>query len=171
MATMVVEQESFRMTIIALGKASVDMKKAARLSAKAAGAVLLERVKSNASRTDHSAADLARLDHPYARRHGAIKSGVLGPDYRKRPYMVHKRTGAFLSSFKGKSLSSPIGYEIEARPVVPWVRYVIQGTRVMLGRDIIWETAHEKETKKAMMAAIVYVLGKGLRAQAAVRFN
>ena len=76
MATMVVEQESFRMTIIALGKASVDMKKAARLSAKAAGAVLLERVKSNASRTDHSAADLARLDHPYARRHVAIKSGV-----------------------------------------------------------------------------------------------
>lgn len=167
-----VDDNSFRMTIIALGSTKVDAKRAAALGINAAGVVLLHRVKVNASRTDHTLEDLRRLGHPYARRHGQIRTSALGPDFVKRPYLVHKRSGSFQGSFSGKMVggSNP-AFDVSARPTVPWVRYVILGTRVMLPRDIIWQTAQERATRIKMMKAVVHVLGKGLRLQAAVRFS
>ena len=37
------------------------------------GGTLLELVKGNVSMRDHTLEDLARMDHPYARRHGSIR--------------------------------------------------------------------------------------------------
>lgn len=166
-----VDAQSFKMTIVAMGSTRVAMDKAAEAAVKAAGAVLLNAVRENASRTDHSMSDLARLDHPYARRHGSIQAGRLGPAFAKRPYMVHTRSGAFLSAIQGRFTRSPISYEVQAVNRVPWVQYVIQGTRVMLPRDVIWGTALEPATKAKMQKAVIHILGKALRTQAVVRFG
>lgn len=170
-----VRTTGWKMTIIALGNANVSMKVAEEAAIKASGAVLLSRVHNHASRTDHTLAQLAAKDHPYAKRHPAILAGALGPDFVKRPYLVHTRSGDFKRAIRGKftgrSASQSARYDVVAHPDVPWVRYVIQGTRKMHGRDIIWQTALEPETKVAIMKVVVAVLGKGLRTQAAVRFS
>lgn len=173
MSTIQVDPDSWRMTIILLGNARVSMNVAARAALKAAGETLLYRVRQNASRTDNTEEDLARKDHPYARRHGVIQASKLGPAFVKRPYMVHTRSGAFLAAMQGGATGtdSKPSFDVHAVNSVPWVKYVILGTRVMLPRDIIWNTAHEKETKVLMMRAVVDVLGRGLRTQSVVRFG
>lgn len=167
----VVDPEGFRMTILNIQKLGISVDVAARAALQAAGAVLLHQVRSNASRTDHTLDQLADLDHPYARRHGRIQVQKLGSAFQARPWLVHTRTGAFLSAMRGRTLPAAQGYDVYAAPTAPWVRDVILGTRVMLPRDILWYTAHERPTKVAMMRAVVTVLGKGLRTQAIVRFD
>lgn len=163
---------SFRMTIIAIGRAAVSMETAARASIGTAGAVLHAAVLRNVSRTDYTLEQLAKMGHPYARRHGKIQSAKLGGEFTQRPYLVHKRSGAFKSSIRGRFAPSPsIGYDVYAQETVPWVRKVIMGSRYMLPRDVVWETAHERAVISEMRRAVIAVLGKGLRTQAAVRFG
>ena len=161
----VVDPQGFRLTILSIGKLGLSAAVAGRAALQAAGAVLLDRTRRNTALKDHSLRRLARLDHPYARRHGKIQV------HQDRPWLVHKRSGAFQAAMRGRLLSSPLGYDVYAADTAPHVRKVILGTKVMLPRDVIWYTAHERATKVAMMRAVVTILGRGLRAKAAVRFD
>lgn len=157
-----VDQESFQRTIDALGRYKQQAKAVRAEAVRAAGDILLARVRANASRTDYSLDDLAEMDHPYARRHGTIQTGPLGGAYAQRPYMVQKRSGTLLSAIVGKPSASGQGYEVQARPVAPHVQYVIQGTRVMLPRDVVQGTANEAVTQRLMMEAMSAVLRRKL---------
>lgn len=64
---------SYRLTILAMENTAVSMHAAAVVTAAAVGERGLELVKHNMSMKDHTLADLAAMDHPYARRHGSIK--------------------------------------------------------------------------------------------------
>jgi len=165
-----VDSKSFEMTIIALGDATTTYQEAAAVGIQAAGAVLLDRTRRHVSRRDHSLADLRRMDHPYARRHGVIQAGRLGGAFVRRPYLVHTRSGTMLRALQGRRRNS-FTYDVSFREIAPWISYVVQGTRKMIGRDVIWLTAHERETKVEMMRAIIRVFGSGLRLKAAVRFG
>lgn len=166
-----IDAASWRMTIIALGNASVSMETAARVAVITGGAILLNEVRRNVSRTDYTLDQLAKLNHPYGKLRwpGGINTGALGGEFAKRPYLVHVRSGAFRSSIRGRPTTGQIGYEVYAADTAPWVKYVILGTRVMHARDVIWQTAHDPAVKRKMTMAVIRVLGDGLRLQAAVR--
>ena len=63
---------SLKATILQVRNLKVAEQDAARLSTKRAGGVFRDAVRQNISLRDHGPEDLARLDHPYARRHGGI---------------------------------------------------------------------------------------------------
>jgi len=88
-------------------------------------------------------------------------------------FRVHTQTGAMLGATSGKLVSSnPATYRVKIDTgVAPHAIHVIQGTKVMLGRDVMWSTATAKGTQKELMKTAVALLGKGLRAQASVRFD
>lgn len=160
-----IDAGSFKLTIVHIGNAAVTMKDAGIQAINVAGAILMTRVRDHASLTDHSTADLRRLDHPYARRHGAIKV------HDGKPW-VHTRTGAFKRAIRGRWVRSKKLYDVYADfTVAPHVKYVIQGTRVMLPRDIIAAVSAEPTVRKEMMDAVVHVLGKVMRAKAVIRFG
>ncbi len=124
-----------------------DRTKAMRASAE----ILLEEARANMSLRDHSLDDLAELDHPYARRHGAI--GIHGGDER----LVHEQGGKLVKALDLRERSG------EGRATVPYVvidrrkakhaTYVIEGTSKMLPRDSLWLTGEDKATQKRMMRA------------------
>lgn len=141
--------------------------KAAGKSLRAAALVLRTGIKKNADLTDHTLKDLEGLDHPYARRHGSINV------HSDKPYQIHRQTGAMRSKAnmrkmgRGKSLRYRIGFDYAA---VPYARYVVQGTRVLLPRDIVFKTSQQPEIRKQMMKAVATTLGKELRTGAGIRF-
>jgi hypothetical protein len=142
--------------------------KAGKQALKAAGTVLVKALRENMSITDHTQASLRALGHPYARRHGAIRI------HQQRPYVIHKQSGLMKSKItrkskgSGKKIRYQVGFNYGA---VPYAKYVIQGTRVMLPRNTIYLTSQQPEIRKEMMKAVVRVLGKELRTGAGVRFG
>jgi hypothetical protein len=146
-------------------------KTAARLALDAAGRVLHAESRANIGLRDHSLAQLAALDHPYARRHGSIQSSKLG----HAGWLVHSQSGDLLNALKHAPGTTPRGapaYSVWFDVAqAPHAAFVVRGTRTMLGRDVLWETAQDAGTKKEMMRAIVTVLGKQLRTKSTVRFG
>ena len=89
-------------------------------------------------------------------------------------FRVHTHTGTFLRALQGKlkDTRGPIVYRIWAdTSVAPYAAYVIQGTRIMLGRDVIWSTVQSEGVHVDMMRGAVRVLGKALRTQSDLRFT
>jgi len=135
----------------------------------AAGAIWQDAVADNISYTDHTLSDLARLGHPYAKkRHAKIKI------HEERPYVVHKHEGKLLGGLEGsvrelKTRGAFYRLRIRNKGKVPG--YIIKGTKIMHGRNVIELTGHEPETQKKMMKAIISVLGKELRSGAVIRFD
>jgi len=95
-------------------------------------------VKRNISWHDHSLADLAALDHPYAKRHGDIY-------LHHPPYLVHTQSGQLLSSLFEKTEDAVFAFgRLDASAIVgndtsvaPHAQDVIFGTSVMLPRDYL----------------------------------
>lgn len=134
----------------------------------AMGEVLRDEIKANLSLTDHSLAALAALDHPYARRHGSIRTDLLDHD----GYLVHRQSGELLSALKAELLEPGDRFGVYLDPAIAeHATYVIEGTSSMLPRDTLWTTAGDSEVQRKMMRAAVRVLGKQLRTQAAIRFQ
>lgn len=137
----------------------------------ALSSVLFAEVRTNISHTDHSLADLRRLDHPYARRHGSIK--IHGDGQR----VVHNQSGQLLSSLRVEKLPSANSPTGEAYAVwfdvgaAPHAAFVVQGTRYMLPRDVLWATTKDPRVRKNMMRAATRTLGAQLRSKANVRFG
>jgi hypothetical protein len=133
--------------------------------------VLFDAVRANVSATDHTLADLRRLDHPYARRHGSIQ--IHGGSQTT----VHKHTVQLLSSLRVEKLPSANSPTGEAYAVwfdvaaAPHAAFVVQGTRYMLPRDVLWATTQDPAVRKSMMRATTKVLGKALRTKANIRFG
>lgn len=155
-------------TLFALRKSSVTVQQAAGPAVESAGRAYASAVRKRISLRDHTLADLARLDHPYAKRHGQIRI------HRKLPWQVHRQSGKMLSAFRHRPIitSGSPGYEVTFDYLAaPHARDVIQGTRVMLPRDVLWRTAHERKTREEMMKAIIRTLGKEMRTQLGVRFG
>lgn len=155
-------------TLVALGQSKGELRKAAGPALLAAGQAYRNMVRKRINLRDHSLADLARKDHPYARRHGSIRI------HRRKPWQVHRQSGRMINALQGRpvTVGGQHGYEVTFDyNAAPHARYVIQGTRVMLPRDVLWKTAHDEPTKVAMMRRVVKVLGKQLRTQLGVRFG
>ena len=143
--------------------------KASRAALEAAGRELQAGLLKNVTRTDYSLQDLANMDHPYARRHGSIRI------HSDRPYVVHKQSGLMSSNISGKTLGNAsqgyryrVGFNYGA---VRYAKFVVQGTKYMLARDVVYRTSQEPAVRKAMMRAVVRVLGPKLRTGAGVRFG
>ena len=166
-----VDAASFRTTVANLSSLVAPEAAIDAVSGALAG-VLFAETRENLSATDHSLADLADLDHPYARRHGRIQ--VHGADAQR---VVHKRTGAMLASLRTESLPSANSPTGEAWAVwfdvgaAPHAAFVVQGTRYMLPRDVLWATAADPQVQKKMMKAVTTALGPVLRSKASVRFG
>jgi len=172
---------TLRLTIAALE--GVAVRAAAVRALGEAATVLHAEVRERVSLDDHSLTDLADLDHPYARRHGAINTSALGhtPEWEVHTKPANARgrsqTGDLLRATKVALLPSARGSTGEAWTVyfdldlAPHARYVVQGTPNMLPRDVLWWTATDPAVQKAMMRAVVRVLGKELRSKAILRLT
>ena len=135
-------------------------------SLEAASEVLKTAVRQHLSISKYTLDELAAMDHPYARRHGGIRVNA------GRPWMVHKRSGKMAGAvtsrtFKDKTPSVRVGLNYGQNR---YFKFVIQGTRVMLPRDTLYQTSQLDSVRAGMMKAIVGVLGRELRTQSTVRF-
>jgi hypothetical protein len=138
-----------------------------------AGEVAKAAVYANVTRTDHTLAQLRAMDHPYAKRHGSI--GI----HAGESHVVHTHTGRMASALQGEVRFRAGGAGV-SRPyyllgwwgnVPPHVKWVVEGTRVMLPRDVLWLTASAPHVRPAMLRAFVQVMGAELRTQAGIRFG
>ena len=141
--------------------------KAASLALKEASKVLKKAIVENSSLKDHSLASLRSLDHPYAKRHGSILI------HQSKNYVIHSQSGAMRTKVtyrkvgSGKNIRYRIGFNYGA---IPYAKYVIQGTNVMLPRNTVYMTSQEREVRRDMMKAVIQTLGPHLRTGAGVRF-
>jgi len=165
---------ALRTTILNIRNLGVSERRAAMVAVSGAGRVLLGRVRQNISLRDHSLTDLARLDHPYARRHGGIRIHSGGTNALMHPeFRVHSQSGTMLNATRGRIRGGTTpSYRVEIDSgLAPHAVYVVSGTRVMLARDVLWDTAQAQVVRFQMMQAIVRALGPVLKSHAAVRFG
>lgn len=140
---------------------------------RAMGQVAFDAAKSAVTATDHTLAQLAAMDHPYARRHGSIQ---VHPEH---PNIVHTRSGRLAASLEGKLVRRAggagggaqskyrVGFDKSPPPYTP---HVIIGTKVMLGRDVLTTSIYTNATKMLMYRAAITTLGPVLRSQGGLRF-
>lgn len=154
-----------RTTIQIMDQTRAD-KTARAMVVQAMGATLLHYVRRSANVKDgHDQPALDAMDHPYARRHGAIQESKLGHP----GWWVHNQTGRLLNAIRGRTIGSS-GYMVFAdTALAPHAAQVIQGSRVMFPRDFIWITANNRKVRREMMRSAVRILGKVLRTKAHVR--
>lgn len=167
MPSMTLDIGGLEVTLIALQNSSTALHEAAPHVVEAAGQALRSRVRKRIGLRDHSLKDLARMDHPYARRHGSIRI------HRNLPWQVHRQSGTMAEALEGTfKMGVKPQYEVTFNYLkAPHAEDVIRGTKVMLPRDVLWNTAHEEATNVAMMKRIVKVLGKKMRSKLGIRFG
>lgn len=170
---------SLKSTIVAMRGTSVTERQAAIAAVDAAGKLMHGLIRANISLRDYSLADLASMNppHPYARRHGSIRihtSGgggtLVNPEFR-----VHTQSGTMLNALNhGRTTTASGGPNYMVwldAGIAPHAPYVIRGTRVMLGRDVLWNTASAPGTRKMMMKVIVQELGAIMKTKSVLRFG
>jgi hypothetical protein len=132
------------------------------------GMYLHSEVLANISLTDHSLKDLADMDHPYARRHGSIQI------HPEKPWAVHRQGGELVRALRRRTTRYANSAKFEVyfdQTVAPHALYVVKGTRKMLARDVIWNTATDKRVRTGVMLKVIQVLGQDMRSKAGVRFK
>lgn len=159
---------SLQVTLINLQNTKVSLQKAGEAAVEAAGETLLREARKAVGLKDHSLSDLALMDHPYARRHGSIRI------HTSAPWQVHRQTDNLYNATRGTFFhigSTPM-YEVSFDvSQAPEAKFVVAGTRVMLPRDPLWQTANDPAVTKMLMQAIVRRLGRDMRGQLGVRFG
>ena len=143
----------------ALRRAGSNARRGATRGVFKAGQGLMAAVKENMSLTDHTQADLTRLDHPYAARHPEIQihqgsSGTM----RDTSKSVHKQTGDLLSSINGgvQTDATTARFRLAADSnKVKYAEYVFVGTKKMRGRNVFAETAYATEVSSDIKDTIV----------------
>lgn len=154
-------------------------KEVAAMVGQAMASVIRVALDENTGHTDHTLADLAAIDHPYARRHGAIRSDLLGHggNATDEQRFVHRQSGRLQSSLRAELLPSAASSTGEAWAVwfdvtvAPHAVFVVRGTKRMLPRDLVHFTVTDPRVRQQMMKAVTRVLGPELRAQGSVRFT
>jgi hypothetical protein len=170
-----VNPSSLRFTIVSLGNAKVSLAKAGEASVLAAGRLYYNIVRENISLRDHSLADLAALDHPYAKRHRTIRlhrGDTRGGYIADGTSLVHRQSGDMRASLRGRLVARGrrAAYEVDFDGSAPNADDVLLGTPRMLPRDPLWQTSIAPQTIRDMRLEIVRTLGAKLRSQAVVRF-
>lgn len=137
----------------------------------AAGEVLKVAVEQHLSITTHTLKDLERMDHPYARRHGSIQI------YPQRPFLVHSHSRKMRNAVTLQEVHDIDRGMVAIRARVGldygrqrYFKYVIQGTKVMLPRDTLYQVSQLRGVRKGMMRAVVKKMGEELRTKATIRF-
>ena len=170
---------SLQVTLVSLQNTRVSLEKAGEEALRAAGEVLLAESRKAVGLRDHSLSELALLDHPYARRHGSVRI------HTSSPWQVHRRPSPLNPNHRNQTdglYNATRGqfYRIGTSPVyevyfdtnaAPEAEYVVRGTRVMLPRDPLWQTALDPAVQRRLMVGIVRQLGKVMRGQLGVRFG
>lgn len=133
-------------------------KRAKERAIRAAGKQLERHTRVNIGNTQYSLAQLEAMDHPYAQRHGSIK---IHPD---KPYTIHRQSGTLsrnlVSKMKeGKEPVWRIGFKYASKR---YFRYLITGTRVMLPRNVLYDTSQNEVVRTHMIKAVKGVLSKEL---------
>lgn len=177
--TLVVDRASLQFTIFQIGNASINMKRAQQAAINSGGRALLAEVERSLSYTDHTLRQLAALDHPYARRHGSIQLSLpdRGRSIRDGRHGVHRQSGRLLRGLVGRPIRNSLRggipqFRIEVlSAIAPHWKYIVLGTRNMLPRDPLWETAQGPGTITKIRKAIITTLGKEMRSQAHIRFG
>lgn len=122
-----------------ISKLARRMTKQVRGALKEASTIVVAKVRENASLTDHSLDELEALGHPYA---------VRAPRNIHRPgFKVHEQSGRLVSNVEVKQkgdLNFAIGVD-EAK--VPYVPFVIFGTRTLVARDFITGSLNQVKTE------------------------
>lgn len=156
-------------TIQGLSRLAKAERESAIITARAAGAVFLHNARmTGAVRDGHDDAWMAKVDHPYAVRHGSIQTSVLGHP----GWWAHFQTGRLQAAIKGRSTKGGLGYQIYVdEGAAPHAKFVIKGTRVMFGRDFIRMSVNDPKVRKQAMRTVVSVLGRGMRSKAGIRFG
>ena len=121
---------------------------------RSSGAVAVKIVKKAASSKAMTGDYLSSVDHPYARRHGSIQKSSLRSPFSGSPYMIGKDGGSVAASVKGQLLNQ-FCYKVFIDPKSQRVVWLIEGTRVMIGRDLIGMALGTPEAQKAMFDAFV----------------
>lgn len=115
-------------------------------AAHAGGKFLRDRMVESASLTDHTTKELARMGHPYSRRHPVH---IHSPDY-----LVHKQTGTLAGAIEDEYKEEPdkvvvkVGVDTAKAPHAP---HVIFGTAKMVARDFVTGTLRTWRKELAMV--------------------
>lgn len=179
-----------RTIITAMDKLKATETMAARKAVEAAGRTLRDIARDNISLTDHSLGELARMrppkgGHPYAKRHGTIQIHRGGStkfilDSRSQ---VHTKpaggpkphqTGRGVKSLRGSMYSAKGGYGYRVRfdlRIAPHMKWVVGGTKKMIARNVLRETAAAKGTQTEIMRTVTRTFGLHLRSKAQLRFE
>ena len=120
---------------------------------------------ANASRKDHTLNDLQRLGHPYAKENrSGIQGSMLGAEFAQKPFMIHARKGAVVRSIRYQIKDSSTGPKavFHYRYTAPYVKYVVKGTEVMFGRNVILDTLNmnEKNIRDQYRKDFIYAINR-----------
>lgn len=155
-------------TIIQLQNSTYSVQQALIPAVQAGGRAYRAQVRRRITLDCHTLKDLRRLNHPYARKHGTIQI------HKRNPWQVHRQSGQMVSALKAGLITqgNAVGYEVTFDySAAPHAAMVITGTKVMLPRDVLYQTAIDSVTQKEMMQRIVKVLGQKLRTKLGLRFG
>ncbi len=144
---------TFKVSPTAMKQVNSKIEQAMKKTGLVGRAFVLERL----SKTGLTDEQLERLDHPYARRHGSIKSINSNPtEY------IGRRTGSILSSLRGKYTKQGSnqylgqhGYVINFPSLPEHGKFIFKGTKVMLPRNpLMVIPSKEKELVKVFETAV-----------------
>jgi len=121
-----------------LRRAFLGRSGAASQALKEAGKLAVQKAREAAGAPAQSKAALRSQGYPYAKR-APIKVGSLPQPFKTRPYMIGKDTGQVQSSIVGKHVNQ-WSYRVVWEPKADHVKYVVEGTRILHGRDLIRRT-------------------------------
>lgn len=124
----------------------------------AGGKVFKTALQEAVSVRDYSLQELADMGHPYARRGGSQKVHGGKP-------LVHTRSGRMLAALKVQKRGKravQIGFD---QSIAPHANYVIQGTRVMLPRDVFRFVYDDDKKALSIVKAVGTVFKLKLRSK------
>lgn len=172
-----IDSRSFTDTAVRLAETRARTAAASALAIKTAGPIVLNKVRDRISLRDHPQSVLTALDHPYARRRGSIAIHRGGSGRRSgnkkdgaTTNVVHSQSGSMLNSLRGKMVGNKYQISFDTG-IAPHAVFIIRGTRVMLRRDVLWDTANAPRTRTQVRLAIIKVITAqlGIRTQVKVR--
>lgn len=121
--------------------------------------LLKQKARENASLTDHSLRDLARMGHPYAKR---------APNPPHPPWLIHKQTGKYLAGFYSRTGRRGETWFIEfGNNAEPVAGYLEDGTTKMIARYPVFQVLAEMRSTLQLNNRRAYQSAIGLHGAAA----
>lgn len=156
------DPNSLKLSIAQFQGAMAQFKANGRGGMEQAARVFALHVQRNITERDHSIRDLARMDHPYAKRHKQIKPIHNNASHiRDGRHIIHTRSGKLASALKVAARGDKHGvdYLVHIDPAVaPHIRHVLKGTKKMLPRYPIQETAMSPVVQAEIRTTIILFL-------------